>query len=72
MSDQDDRGHHRHHETHAQEGQPKPPLWRTAHRSWWFWLGVILMLVAMGTYVMTMDESRQPGGKVIAPVPAAP
>ena len=30
------------------------------------------MLLAMLTYVMTMDEAVQPGGKVQEPVPAPP
>lgn len=42
------------------------------HRDWRVYLGVALMLLAMFVYLATMDESLQPGGGVVQPVPAAP
>jgi hypothetical protein len=39
------------------------------HHDWRFW-AVIAMLVAMGIYVMTMDEAIEPGGGVQQEVPA--
>lgn len=23
---------------------PRPPYWKRAHRDWWFWVGLVLML----------------------------
>ncbi len=46
--------------------------WRRAHKDWRLWVIVGLMLLGILTYVMTMDEAVQPGGKVQEPVPAAP
>jgi hypothetical protein len=39
------------------------------HRDWRFW-ALILMLVGMGIYVATMDESVGPGEPVQQEVPA--
>ncbi len=44
------------------------PKWKP-HTDWRVW-GVALMLIAMVVYVLTMDESIQPGGQG-APVPEA-
>jgi hypothetical protein len=62
---------HDQHHHHGPEGGT-PPRNRPIHHRWQFWVAVILMLVGMGVYVMTMDESLQPGGQVGPPVPAAP
>ena len=40
-----------------------PPYWRRAHRDWWFWLGLLLMCVAITTYFMSDDLSLVPSGK---------
>ena len=48
------------------------PRWRGVHKDWRLWVVVSLMLLAMLTYVMTMDEAVRPGGKVQEAVPAAP
>jgi len=57
-----EHGHHNH-QTH-----PKRPI----HHKWWFWVAVVLMLVAMVGYVVTMDEAIGPGGRQAGPeVPAA-
>ena len=47
------------------------PAWRGVHKDWRLWVVVGLMLLAMLTYVMTMDEAVQPGEKVQEAVPAA-
>ncbi len=72
MSDhKDQRGHHRDHQTHSQAGG-NPPWRKRAHKDWRVWVVVGLMLAAMVAYVLTMDESVQPGGQVNPEVPAAP
>lgn len=53
------------HENHDQhEGQQDRetsqhhgPYWKRAHHDWKFWIAIILMLVAIGTYVGTIDLS---------------
>jgi hypothetical protein len=71
MSDHQKAWHHRDHHANPPEGQTRP-AWRRAHKDWRLWVVVGLMLLAMLTYVMTMDEAVQPGGKVQEAVPAAP
>jgi hypothetical protein len=63
-----DRGHQHGHAAAKSRG---------LHRDWRLWAAVILALVAMGAYVLTMDESLRPwgGGSEVpadAPAPAAP
>ena len=41
----------------------RPPRNRPIHHTWWFWAAIVLMLGAMVTYVMTMNEAIGPGGK---------
>ena len=36
--------------------------WRRVHHRWYFWVGVFLMMVAIGTYVMTEDLAWRPRG----------
>jgi hypothetical protein len=36
------------------------PYWKRAHQDWRFWLALMLMLVAMGIYVMSEDLSIRP------------
>ncbi len=55
---------------HHHEKTPKRDRHWLRHPA--LWIPVLLMLVAMAMYVMTMDESLQPGGPQQAPVPAAP
>lgn len=71
MSDHKKEWHHRDH--HANPPDAKDlAYWKRAHTDWRLWVVVGLMLLAMVVYVLTMDESVQPGGKVQAPIPAAP
>ncbi len=70
MSDKKNKPHHRDH--HANPPEVSHAGWRQAHKDWRLWAAVTLMLVAIMTYVMTMDESIAPGGKPQPVVPAAP
>lgn len=45
---------------HQENHPPRGPDWRHIHHHWYFWVGVLLMLVAMGVYVMTEDLSWRP------------
>jgi hypothetical protein len=38
------------------------PYWRRAHRSWWFWLGFVLMLLAITIYVLSDNLALLPHG----------
>ena len=71
MSDHQKRGHHRDHHANPPEAENRA-AWGRAHKDWRLWVVVGLMLLAMLTYVMTMDEAVQPGGTVKQAVPAAP
>jgi hypothetical protein len=59
---------HKHagHEHHHNESPGKRPV----HHSPIFWVAVVLMLAAIGWYVMSFDLALGPGGKG-QPVPAA-
>jgi len=71
MSNRKRREHHRDGHPGSQEAEDRA-YWRRAHKDWRLWVVVALMLLAMFTYVMSMDESVLPGGRTQAPVPAAP
>ena len=45
--------------------------WTGLHKDWRAWLVIALMLAAIGTYVLTLDDSIQPGGAVQGGLPAA-
>jgi hypothetical protein len=70
MSDHENRVRHRDHHANPPESEYRP-AWKRAHKDWRLWFVVGLMLLAMLTYVMTMDEAIRPGGKLGQPVPAA-
>lgn len=60
----------------AQERSAKkksPPKYNLSglHRDWRTWLVIGLMLAAIGTYVLTLDESIQPGSAAQGGLPAA-
>ncbi len=40
------------------------------HKDWRTWLVIGLMLVAIGTYVLTLDDSIHPGGAAQSGIPA--
>jgi hypothetical protein len=52
---------HHGHSQDKEHGHNHPKSGMKIHRDWRFW-AVIAMLVAMGIYVMTMDEAIEPGG----------
>jgi len=59
---------HKHHDHDHQHKKPKG-----LHTDWRLWLVVVLMLAAMVIYVLSDDESIQPGQpNASPPVPAAP
>jgi hypothetical protein len=39
------------------------PYWKRAHRSWVFWVGVVLTFAAIAIYVMSDDLSLLPRGQ---------
>ncbi len=61
----------KHHDEHKHEhhaaARKQPP-----HKDWRLWVIVGLMLAAMIGYIMSMDESVEPGGAEEPRVPAAP
>jgi hypothetical protein len=59
--------HHEHREHKEHLSQRK--------RKWWQWVALGLMLAAIGTYVLTLDDAVVPEEKVVssgAPATAAP
>ncbi|MCX5893777.1 MAG: hypothetical protein NTW80_12570 [Deltaproteobacteria bacterium] len=64
---------HRHKHTHeSKAGEPsRPKIYLSGlHKDWRTWLVLAIMLAAIGTYVLTLDESIQPGGAVQGGIPA--
>lgn len=60
--DHNGHGHHEHH----------PPKSKALHKDWRAWLVIGLMLAAMVAYVLSDDESLQPGLPPGEQMPAAP
>jgi hypothetical protein len=50
----------------------KQPAWRRIHRSPFFWVAAIFILVAMTIYIATGNLSTAPESKVMQPAPLAP
>lgn len=44
------------------------PYWKRAHTDWRFWVGVVLMFLAMIGYVMSMDLAWRPGSQRSPPM----
>ena len=60
------------HDHNHEHGHHHGPAWKRLHRDWRVWVMVALMLAAMFMYVLSDDESLQPGGgPPQAPMPAA-
>lgn len=55
---QHDRPHNK--GQNLEDGHLHRPYWRRLHHHWYFWVGMVLMLVAIGNYVMTEDLSWLP------------
>jgi hypothetical protein len=62
---QEDRHSHRH--PHGVDEQHIPaesqPYWKRAHHDWRFWVGLVLMLVAISVYFMSDDLSLIPSSQ---------
>jgi len=59
---------------HAQErkaGSHRKIDWTGLHKDWRTWLVIGLMLAAIGAYVLTLDDSIQPGSAAQGGIPAA-
>jgi hypothetical protein len=55
---------HSHSHGHGRDKTPHAhptELWRGLHKDWRTWAVIGLMLAAIGTYVLTLDDSIQPG-----------
>ena len=68
MIDKPKKWHHRDHHANPQEGERAG--WKQAHKDWRLWVVVAMMLAAILMYVLSMDESLRPGGKLQPTVPA--
>jgi len=44
-------------------------FWKHAHRDWRVWIVVMLMLIAIGVYVMTDSLSLRPGKRAVQATP---
>ena len=56
---------------HNSPGQTRSPYWKRAHHSWIFWVGALLIFVAMLTYVMSFDLAWRPRVQAAQPPPSA-
>lgn len=63
--------HQRNGRQNQQEGLLRAPYWRRVHHHWYFWVGMLLMLVAIGNYVMTEDLSWLPHSQPQQPLSSA-
>ncbi|MEO8328085.1 MAG: hypothetical protein ABI618_19740 [Nitrospirota bacterium] len=66
---QHDRRHNK--GQNREEGHPHRPYWRGLHLHWYFWVGMLLMLVAIGNYVMTEDLAWVPRNQLQQPLSSA-
>ena len=55
---------------HNGTGQTPSPYWKRAHHSWIFWVGVVLMFVAILIYVTSFDLSWRPRVRTAQPTPS--
>jgi hypothetical protein len=62
---------HNHPHSDRERHSSEPIFWKTLHRDWRLWGVVLLMLVAMGIYLATVDEAVAPGVEPGPEVPAA-
>jgi hypothetical protein len=64
---------HRHKHGHKSKATPHRQIdWTGLHKDWRTWLVIGLMLAAIGTYVLTLDDSIQPPVQGGLPATAAP
>ena len=64
-------GHHQHVDHDCNNHGFHRPYWKHAHRDWRLWVAVVLMLVAIFTYVMTDDLARRPRNQMHQPASGA-
>jgi hypothetical protein len=65
------QGHKHAHGRKADKNSHHQIDWTGLHKDWRTWLVIALMLAAIGTYVLTLDDSVQPGGAAQGGIPAA-
>lgn len=58
-----------HRELHDKVHHNPLPYWKRAHRDWFFWVGLFLMLAAAMIYVLSDNLALLPSGR---PLHAAP
>ena len=64
-------GHKHTHERKTDKHSHHKIDWTGLHKDWRAWLVIGLMLAAIGTYVLTLDESISPGSAAQGGIPAA-
>ncbi|MGA9755137.1 MAG: hypothetical protein WBV23_08325 [Desulfobaccales bacterium] len=64
-------GHPHGHERDKAKHSHPTERWRGLHKDWRTWAVIGLMLAAIGTYVLTLDESVQPGSAARDGLPAS-
>ena len=64
-------GHQHNKRQNLEKVHPHRPYWRHLRHHWYFWVGLLLMLVAIGTYVMTEDLSLVSRGQPQQPLSSA-
>ena len=52
--------HHQEGQDHNKVHSGHRPYWRRAHHDWRFWVGVVLMMVAIVYYIMSDDFAIRP------------
>lgn len=65
---------HRHHRRDSHGNSTPPghvPYWERAHSDWRFWLGIVVMFIAMIVYVMSGNLGGRSGLTPLPPTPAA-
>jgi hypothetical protein len=67
MSKENHGNHHGHHD----HSHPQHKQGGGLHKDWRAWTVVVLMLAAMAAYILSVDESVEPGEPDQAQVPAA-
>ncbi|TWU18949.1 hypothetical protein [Allorhodopirellula heiligendammensis] len=56
---------------HSQAADHSAKSGKKIHHDWRFWTAIVLMLLAMGAYVLSLDEAVRPGGVDEPQVPMA-
>lgn len=52
-----------------EDNRPTQPYWKRAHHDWKFWAAFLLILLAMGIYVMSDDLSMRPHSRTEQRIP---